>query len=157
MKPEHLEVIRRLRASFDEIYSQCQDYHGTIRHNPAGHGSDHQGCADPSPRMGGHIMPLKDRALKRLQKKAKKGMRGWPAATVAFYGPNASRATKVVVGIVPSEHKEVGELRDWKIAKGDVRNDTEIAVEMLAFMESQGVLSVVMTDGIIGCPHRTGR
>jgi uncharacterized membrane protein YccC len=28
MKPEHLDLLRRLRAAFDEIYSQCQDYHG---------------------------------------------------------------------------------------------------------------------------------
>jgi len=34
-------------------------------------------------------MPLKDRALNRLQKKAKRGMRGSPAATIAFYGPDA--------------------------------------------------------------------
>jgi hypothetical protein len=63
---------------------------------------------------------------------------------------------QVVVGIVPSEHEEVGELRDWKVANGDVRNDTEIAVEMLEFMESNGVLSVVISDGIIGCPRQTG-
>jgi hypothetical protein len=52
--------------------------------------------------------------LKRLSKRAKRGMRGWPLATVAFYGPDASRATKVVVGIVHSEHEEVCELCDWK-------------------------------------------
>ena len=28
------------------------------------------------------------RFVKRLQKKARKGMRGWPLATIAFYGPN---------------------------------------------------------------------
>ena len=32
-----------------------------------------------------------DRSLKRLRKKARKGMRGWPVATVAFYGPDLSR------------------------------------------------------------------
>ena len=32
-------------------------------------------------------MPLnKDRFLKRLKKKAKRGMRGWPMATIAFAG-----------------------------------------------------------------------
>jgi hypothetical protein len=39
---------------------------------------------------------------------------GWPAATIAFYGPDASRASKVVAGIVASEHAEAGEMRDWK-------------------------------------------
>jgi hypothetical protein len=59
-------------------------------------------------------MPLKEQAFKRLSKKAKKGMRGWPVATIAFYGPDASRATKVVVSIIPAAHLEPRELRDWQ-------------------------------------------
>ena len=50
---------------------------------------------------------MEDRFLKRLRKKARKGLRGWPIATVAFYGPNLSQATKVTVGIVPSENADV--------------------------------------------------
>ena len=42
-------------------------------------------------------------------------MRGWPVATIAFYGPNLSQATKVAVGIVPSETAEPREVRDWKV------------------------------------------
>lgn len=101
-------------------------------------------------------MRLKDRFLKRLQKKAKKGMRGWPAATIAFYGPNLSRATKVAVGIVPSATAEPLEMRDWKVNDGDVRADPAIAKEILDFLESYSVLSVAMTDGVIGCPHQEG-
>ena len=99
---------------------------------------------------------MKDRFLKRLRKKAKKGMRGWPIATVAFYGPSLSQATKVVVSVVPSENAEPQELRDWKLVVGDVRSDPAIAEEILAFIELHGVLSIVMTDGIIGCPHQEG-
>jgi hypothetical protein len=99
---------------------------------------------------------MKDRFLKRLRKKAKKGMRGWPVATVAFYGPSLSQATKVVVSIVPSENAEPRELRDWKLVAGDVRSDPAVAEEIMAFIELHGVLSIVMTDGIIGCPHQEG-
>jgi hypothetical protein len=99
---------------------------------------------------------MKDRFLKRLRKKAKKGMRGWPLATVAFYGPSLSQATKVVVSIVPSENADPRELRDWKLVVGDVRSDPSIAEEIMAFIELHGVLSIVMTDGIIGCPHQEG-
>ena len=53
---------------------------------------------------------MEDRFLKRLRTKA----RNWPIATVAFYGPNLSQATKVTVGIVPFENAEVEELREWK-------------------------------------------
>lgn len=66
---------------------------------------------------------LEDRFLKRLGKRARKGMRGWPVATIAFYGPDLSQATKVAVGIVPSEHAEVAELHDWTVDRGDVRAD----------------------------------
>jgi len=83
-------------------------------------------------------------------------MRGWPAATIAFYGPNLSQATKVAVGIVPRENAEPAEMRDWQVDLGDVRNDAGIVREILEFMEKHGVLSVAMTGGIIGCPHQEG-
>jgi len=44
--------------------------------------------------------PTNDCFLKRLRKKAKKGMHGWRAATIAFYSPDANWAAKVVIGIV---------------------------------------------------------
>ena len=50
---------------------------------------------------------VEHRFLKRLRKKARKGLRGWPIATIAFYGPNLSQATKVAVSIVPSENTEL--------------------------------------------------
>ena len=70
---------------------------------------------------------LEGRFLKRLRKKARKGLRGWPIATIAFYGPNLSHATKVAVGIVPSENAELQELRDWKADRGDIRADPSVA------------------------------
>ena len=99
---------------------------------------------------------MEDRFLKRLRKKARKGLRGWPIATIAFYGPNLSQATKITVGIVPSENAEVEELRDWKVNRGDIRGDPGIAREILEFIEKHRVLSVAMTDAIIGCPHQEG-
>ena len=72
-------------------------------------------------------MMMEDRFLKRLRKKARRGLRGWPIATIAFYGPNLSQATKVAVGIAPSENAEVKELRDWKVDSGDIRADPGIA------------------------------
>ena len=99
---------------------------------------------------------MENRSLKRLRKKARKGLRGWPIATIAFYGPNLSQATKITVGIVPSENAEVKELRDWKVDRGDVSADSVVAREILEFMEKHGVLSVAMTDGVIGCPHQEG-
>jgi hypothetical protein len=99
---------------------------------------------------------MDDRFLKRLRKKARKGMRGWPVATLAFYGPNLSRATKVAVGILLSSDAEVDVMRDWQVDHGDVRTDPRVAAEILEFLEKNGVLSVVIGDGVIGCPHQEG-
>src|SRR6202140_4504870 len=101
-------------------------------------------------------MMMEDRFIKRLRKKTRKGLRGWPIATIAFYGPNLSQATKVAVGIVPSESAEPREVRDWKVENGDVRADPAIVQEILDFIEGHCVLSVIMTGGIIGCPHQEG-
>jgi hypothetical protein len=38
----------------------------------------------------------------------------------------------------------------------DIRDDTGVAEEVLAFITEAGAKSVVMTDRIIGCPHEEG-
>jgi hypothetical protein len=97
-----------------------------------------------------------ERARKWLSKKARKGFRGFPVATVAFYGPDNTRATKLTVGIVPAENAEVTDLRRWFVETIDIGNDTQVAEEVLAFIEAAGAKSVVMADRIIGCPHEEG-
>src|SRR5271169_4441162 len=94
-----------------------------------------------------------ERAGKRLSKRAKKGFRGWPLATVALYGPDDSTATKLTVGIVPAEDAEATDLRRWFSEGADIRNDAGVAEEVLAFIDATGARSVVMTERIIGCPH----
>src|ERR1700757_2408239 len=64
--------------------------------------------------------PMLDRARKRLGKKARRGFRGYPVATIAVYGPDDTIATKLAVGIVPSEHAEVSDLRRWFSAGADI-------------------------------------
>jgi hypothetical protein len=92
----------------------------------------------------------------KLQKKARRGDRGYPAATVAFYGPDATRASKVAVGIVPSYGGEPTALETWQSDSSDVRVDARIGEEILEFIRQHGALTVVMTDRIIGCPHEEG-
>jgi hypothetical protein len=102
------------------------------------------------------VKTTEDRLLKRLRKKARKGARGWPIATIAYYGPDLSRASKVAVGILPSEGAPVDQMRDWTVEHGDIRQDAAVAEQILDFIAEQGALSVAMTDGIIGCPHQEG-
>src|SRR5215218_5784333 len=76
---------------------------------------------------------FREQARKRLTKKAKKGFRGFPVATVAFYGPDDRRASKLAVGIVLAENEEAVELKRWFAEPGDVREDVRIAEEVLAY------------------------
>ena len=77
-----------------------------------------------------------ERARKRLSKRAKRGFRGYPIATVALYGPNDTRATKLTVGIVPAEDADATDLRRWFSEGADIRNDAGVTEEVLAFIDA---------------------
>lgn len=98
---------------------------------------------------------MQNRALKALRKKAKKGFNGYPAATIAFYGPSNRKATKVVVGIAASEEAETDPIQKWS-SNADIRLDAVVLNEVLTLIRSHGVKSVVMVEQIIGCPHEEG-
>ena len=91
-----------------------------------------------------------------LKKKTRRGFRGYPIATIAFYGPDDKRASKVAVAIVNAEGTEPGALQRWFAEEGEVRADPAIASEILHFVRDHGAKSVVTTDRIIGCPHEEG-
>lgn len=93
--------------------------------------------------------------LQRIVDKARRGNRGDPVGTVAFYGPDDQRASKVVVGISPDRVAGITDMRKW-FSEQDVREDVQTLQEILAFMSEKQVKSVVVTDGIYGCPHEAG-
>ena len=95
--------------------------------------------------------------VKSLRKKAKRGFRGYPVATIAYYGPDDKRASKVAVGILEEEDGAVTAMERWFSDDGDVRADDSILQAILEFIKDRGVQSVVMADRIIGCPHEEGK
>ena len=101
-------------------------------------------------------MKIKPRVKSRFTKKARKGFRGYPVATVAFYGPDDTQASKVVVGIFPRENTEPSVLRKWFSDETDLRIDAEVGAQIAAFIQRHGVLTVSAVDRIIGCPHEEG-
>ena len=101
-------------------------------------------------------MKKSKRRPSRLEKKARRGFRGYPVATLAFYGPSGDVASKVAVGIVPEEDGEANALERWLSDDHDVRTDPAIGEEILAFIRLHGAKTVVMSDRIIGCPHEEG-
>ena len=94
--------------------------------------------------------------IRSLRKKAKRGFRGYPVATIALYGPDDKRASKVAVGIVEEEDGKPTALERWFSEEGDVRMDESILLAILDYIRDRGVKTVVMADRIIGCPHEEG-
>ena len=92
----------------------------------------------------------------KLAKKRQKGFRGYPVATVAYYGPDDRRASKVSVGLIPEEDADVSQLERWTSEATDVRRDDGINEALFRFIASSGAKSVVGVDRIIGCPHEEG-
>jgi len=88
-----------------------------------------------------------------LEKQSRRGFRGYPVATIAFYGPDDQRATKVAVGIVLAEGANADPLQRWFSEHADVRSEPTIARQIGEFIETHAVKSVVLVDRIIGCPH----
>jgi hypothetical protein len=88
---------------------------------------------------------------------SKRARAKYPLATISAYGPDNTRATKLVVGIVPrAGQTQPSELRSWSTDEGDVRNDRAIATEVADWLRSQGIKDTLTHDRIIGCPHEEG-
>lgn len=93
---------------------------------------------------------------KALRDKAKRHWGIHPIGTIAFYGPDRSYASKVAVGIVPAADSPVETLERWFDRGLDVRIDREIGAQVQEFLRRNSVRSVVVSDGIVGCPHEEG-
>src|ERR1700750_722904 len=75
--------------------------------------------------------------------------------TIAFYGPDDRRASKVAVSFIREEGAEP-ELRRWFSETVDVRADETILAEIAVYLRQPLVRSVAMVNRIIGCPHEEG-
>jgi hypothetical protein len=92
----------------------------------------------------------------RVLNQAAKGFRGYPVATVAYYGPNASKATKVVVGLIRFDGAEPDPLERWYGGDRDMRLDENVTSRILRFIREHGAQSVAAVGTILGCPHEEG-
>jgi hypothetical protein len=92
---------------------------------------------------------------KTLTKRVRKGQKGYPLATVAFYGPDNTRASKVVCSIIAHEDADSELMRKW-FTNGDARTSETILGELLASIEERGARSVAMAETLLGCPHEEG-
>jgi hypothetical protein len=80
----------------------------------------------------------------------------FPVAIFAAYGPDDTRATKLVVSIAQNRNGDVKAARTWTIDEGDVRTDAAIQAEVRDFIAPHRVRQTVAAEYIIGCPHQEG-
>jgi hypothetical protein len=80
-----------------------------------------------------------------------------PIGTLMAYGPDNTRATKLVAAVFNRPGQEEPDaLHRWFVDTGDVRNEPTIAGEVAAFFKQHGVKETAVADRITGCPHEEG-
>ena len=84
----------------------------------------------------------------------RRGHRGEPVGTVAFYGPDNRVATKVVASV--NRSGDIAHLEKWFTETGDVRDSDAIMQSVVNYLDQHGAVSFVVTPGIYGCPHEEG-
>jgi hypothetical protein len=96
--------------------------------------------------------------ITRLRKNVKRGHQGYPVATLIFYGPADKKASKAVLGIIPSKDAEV-QLHKWfrESPDTDLRYDIKLQNAWIEIMRREGVRSLAMVEEINGCPHEEGQ
>jgi len=77
----------------------------------------------------------------------------FPIGTIAYYGPDDKVVSKIVAAVLVDENTNPI-IKKWS---GDgIAQNPETASEIGKFFQEQQVANVVMTEGIIGCPHEEG-
>ncbi|MCL4190764.1 MAG: SEC-C domain-containing protein [Thermoguttaceae bacterium] len=77
----------------------------------------------------------------------------FPVGTIALYGPNDRRTTKIAASVIRFPSAEPL-LKRWVAA--NVTDSPRVRQEILDFFRLHGVKSVVASDGNLGCPHEEG-
>ena len=96
-------------------------------------------------------MRLRNRPKATLVKRARRGFRGYPVATLAYYGPDDRTAIRISVGVATVEDGEM-EMRRWYGRPGqNLHHDVAIHKEVLAHINARQVASVAILDKINGC------
>jgi hypothetical protein len=77
----------------------------------------------------------------------------YPVGTVAFYGRDDRRITKIVAAVV--KHERAGPILERWVGT-TVCTNPKVRRQMKALFDRHKVATVVTTDGNIGCPHEEG-
>lgn len=87
-----------------------------------------------------------DKAKKRIAKHVKKGHKGYPIISIAYFGESTDCATEVVIQFTLHEGGEVMEERF--AGKTDVRDDEVIQTTLLKVIERANANTVEEVEGV---------
>ena len=94
------------------------------------------------------------KALERMARK--KSGTSYPVGTVAFYGPDDRRASKMVVAVIAKAGTDDTAVLERWFTDGDTRDDPRMARRAVDLLQRHGVHRVATANRIIGCPHEEG-
>lgn len=87
-----------------------------------------------------------DKSTKRIAKRVKKGFKGYPQISLAYFGESTDYATEVVIGFVSEEGAAVQEQK--LTSKCDVRKDETIQTTILKVIERADAKTVLEIEGV---------
>lgn len=77
----------------------------------------------------------------------------YPVGTLAYYGPDNVKTTKIVAGVFHSENAEPIIRR---FVASDCLQNERIQQQITEFFADHGVKTILHPAGNIGCPHEEG-
>jgi hypothetical protein len=86
-----------------------------------------------------------DKAKKRIAKQVKKGLKGYPIISLAYFGTDEQCATEVVISFTLEEGAQAQEERF--VSKTDVREDEVIQTTLVKIIDRANAGSVVEVAG----------
>ena len=92
------------------------------------------------------LMMNVDKAKKRIAKQVKKGFKGYPQLSFAYFGKTSNIATEVVVTFTLAEGAEPQEQKF--VSENDVRKDETIQSVLVKIIDRAGANSVLETEGV---------
>ena len=77
----------------------------------------------------------------------------FPVGTLVYFGPDDKTITKIAAIIIPTPDKETI-VQSWQ--GKNITTQPEAIAEIGDFFKKHNVRDVVMTEGVVGCPHVEG-
>jgi hypothetical protein len=96
--------------------------------------------------------PVNKKLLDQLRKVLKE-KKDFPFGILAYFGPDNNTVTKIVA-VVVEELEDEPIIKSWM--KPDVTEDPGVASEIGKFFLEWNIKDIIMTDGVLGCPHEEG-